>query len=338
MGLAVKGYEWQKPGLLENKDRMLTPLSRGGAAALRCGGGVLTDMLTDTPLPPSQEGNRLKELMNTFKKQIIIIHNRTARRFLRFFLLFTMLMGMAAGLRAQHAHFTTSGTIEFERKTNAWAVIKKEINKDNEAFVAPALENYKKNNPQFRVLKSTLSFTGDKTLFTPIEADPASNIFFISIMPLMTQNNIIYSDLNKELIVAQKKVLGDAFLVSDSTRKIKWKITDETRDIAGYHCRRANGIMLDSIYIVAFYTTQIPVPGGPESFNGLPGMILGVALPHENLTWFATKVTDTTLPDNVVVPPKKGKKTDNKVFVLELQSALKDQGPMAADFVRQFLF
>ena len=253
-------------------------------------------------------------------------------------ILFAALLGIAASLKAQHAHFTTSGTIEFERKTNAWAVIKKEINKDNEAVVAPALENYKKNNPQFRVLKSTLSFTGNKTLFTPIEADQASNFLFFSIMPLMTQNNIIYTDLNNKMVVAQRTVLGDAFLVSDSTRKIEWKITDETRDIAGYHCRRANGLMLDSIYIVAFYTTQIPLPGGPESFNGLPGMILGVALPHENLTWFATKVTDTTLPDNTVVPPKKGKKTDNKGFKATLQAALKDQGSIAVDFVRQFLF
>jgi GLPGLI family protein len=253
-------------------------------------------------------------------------------------ILFIVLLCLAAGIKAQHAHFTKSGTIEFERRTNAWAVIKKEINTDNEAVVAPAFESYKKNNPQFRVLKSTLSFSGNKTLFTPIEADPAGNILFFSIMPLMTQNNIIYTDLNNGLTVAEKKVFSDAFLVNDSTRKIKWKLTDETRDIAGYHCRRANGIMLDSIYVVAFYTTQIPVPGGPESFNGLPGMILGVALPHENITWFATKVTDTTLPDNAVAPPKKGKKTDNKGFRATLQTALKDQGSIAVDFIKQFLF
>src|SRR6201995_302818 len=253
-------------------------------------------------------------------------------------LLFAVLTAISASLRAQHAHFTTSGTIEFERKTNAWVVLKKEINKDNEAFVAPALESYKKNNPQFRVLKSTLSFTGNKTLFTPVEADQATNIFIFSIMPLMNQNNTIYSDLNSGPTVAQRTVLGDAFLVNDNTRKITWKITDETRDIAGYHCRRANGIMLDSIYVVAFYTTQIPVPGGPESFAGLPGMILGVSLPHENVAWFATKVTDTLLPDNAVVPPKKGKKTSGKDFKATLQNALKDQGPIAADFVRQFLF
>jgi GLPGLI family protein len=252
-------------------------------------------------------------------------------------LLFAVLLCIAAGLRAQHAHFTRSGTIEFERKTNTWAVIKREINKDNEAFLVPALDNYKKTNPQFRVLKSTLAFADNKTLFTPIEADPPANNLF-SFSPLMTQGNTIYTDLTEGLTVSQKKIFEEAFLLNDSTRKIKWKITDETRDIAGYHCRRANGIMLDTIYVVAFYTTQIPVPGGPESFNGLPGMILGVALPHENLTWFATKVTDNTVPENAIVPPKKGKKIDDKGFRQTLQTALKDQGPIAVDIIRQFLF
>jgi GLPGLI family protein len=252
-------------------------------------------------------------------------------------ILFAILLGIAVSLRAQHAHFTKSGTIEFERKTNVWAMVKREINKDNDAVLVPALEVYKKNNPQFRVLKGTLSFSENKTLFTPVEADPPASSMF-SAWPLMTQNNTIYTDLADGLSISQKKIFGDAFLVKDSTRRIKWKITDETRDIAGYHCRRANGIMLDSIYVVAFYTTQIPVPGGPESFGGLPGMILGVALPHENLTWFATKVTDTSLPDDAIVPPKKGKKTDNKGFRATLETAVKDQGSVDADFMKQFLF
>jgi GLPGLI family protein len=47
---------------------------------------------------------------------------------------------------------------------------------------------------------------------------------------------------------------------------------------------------MDSIYVVAFYSDQIVVRGGPESFWGLPGMIMGVVLPHEYTTWYATKV------------------------------------------------
>jgi hypothetical protein len=37
---------------------MIAPLLRRGALALRCGGGVLTDISNNTPLHPSQEGNR----------------------------------------------------------------------------------------------------------------------------------------------------------------------------------------------------------------------------------------------------------------------------------------
>jgi len=204
--------------------------------------------------------------------------------------LFAALLVLTFSLRAQYAHFTNYGTVEYERRTNAYALIQKTINKDNEAWMQPAFDYYKKNSPQFKVLNAKLLFEVDKTLYTPIESEMAQNLL-MGDSPLLNQFNTIFSDLGAKSSIDQKKVFEQTYLVKDSLRKIKWKITDETREIAGYPCRRANGIYLDSIYIVAFYTTRIPVAGGPESFNGLPGIILGVALPHENVTWFATKVT-----------------------------------------------
>jgi len=239
-------------------------------------------------------------------------------------------------LFAQHAHFTTSGTITFEKRINMFALIPKMINKDNEAFLTPAFESYKKSQPQFKVLKSTLSFTGNKSLYTPEEEDLSVNQGFFGNSPIITQNNIIYSDFAAKTAVSQKRVFDELFLVKDSTRKIRWKITDETREIAGYTCRRANAIMMDSIYVVAFYTTDIPLSAGPESFNGLPGMILGVALPHENVTWFATLVKDMTLAPNTVVPPKKGKPMDGAGFKAKLQSAFKDWGTEAPFYSKAF--
>ena len=112
------------------------------------------------------------------------------------------------------------------------------------------------------------------------------NIYALSTTKTYTQTSI-----------TQKNVYDDLYLVKDSLRKIDWKITDETREIAGYECRRANAIVLDSVYVVAYYTIQIPFSGGPESFTGLPGTILGLALPHENMTWFATKVTEIPVSD-----------------------------------------
>jgi GLPGLI family protein len=249
---------------------------------------------------------------------------------------FICLLLVSSKLFAQHAHFTTSGTIDFERKVNMFAIIPKIINKDNEAWLTPMLEAYKKSQPQFKTSKSTLSFSNNKTLFTPVEEETVAGGGFFSGSPIATQNNTIYSDLDNQVGVFQKKVFDELFLVKDSTRKMKWKITDETREIAGYNCRRANAIMMDSIYVVAFYTTDIPVSGGPESFNGLPGMILGVALPHENIAWFATKVTDMTLAPNAVVPPKKGKPMEGKAFRDKMLSTFKNWGSEAPFYSKVF--
>ena len=235
-------------------------------------------------------------------------------------------------LFGQSAHFTYSGVIEFEKTANMYALMKKEINKDNESYMEPALEQYKKNQPQFKKLKSTLSFADNKTLFMPMPDETNQG----GDNRMVNQNNIIFTDLPASNSICQKTVFEETFLVKDSTRKINWKITDETREIAGYPCRRANALVLDSVYVVAFFTEQIPVSGGPESFTGLPGMILGVALPHENLTWFATKVTDKSIESKEIAPPKKGKQTNNKELRKVLGKAMSDWGTYAQIYLKSF--
>jgi len=223
---------------------------------------------------------------------------------------------------AQNAHFTTSGTIEYDKSSNLYAIMPRLITKENEFYMKPAYEQLRKQ-PQFRVLKSSLKFGDNKTLFTPIAPEyPSGNSVVIS-----EQFNTVYSDLEKGMAVSEKEVYGDKVLLTDSTRKINWKITDETRDIAGYPCRRANALILDSIYVVAFYTDKIPVSGGPELFSGLPGMILMVALPHENVIWTATKVADVAVPPTQIVPPKKGKPVNNKTFRVLIESFMKEVSP-----------
>ncbi len=240
-------------------------------------------------------------------------------------------------LFAQNAHFTTQGTIEYEKKVNMYGVIKKAINKDNENWYGPAFESYKKTQPQFKILKSTLTFGNNKSLYTPVKDDsPPSNSWF-SDMPLAQQINNVYTDLNNYYSITNKKVFDETFLVKDTARKINWKITNETREIAGYSCRRANAIVMDSIYVVAFYTDEIPVAGGPESFTGLPGMILGVALPHDNVTWFATKVVDIPVAETSLKAPAKGKVVTYAGLKTTLTNALKDWGEYGKKFFSIYL-
>lgn len=103
--------------------------------------------------------------------------------------------------------------------------------------------------------------------------------------------------------------LDDFAVYSDSIKKIKWKIQNETRKIAGFDCRKAIGRIQDSVYVVAFYSAEIIPQGGPELFTGLPGMILGIAIPRWHTTWFATKVEIAQIDESLIEPPsgKKGK-------------------------------
>lgn len=238
-------------------------------------------------------------------------------------------------IQAQNTHFTTVGSIEFEKTVNMFAMIKKQINKNNESYMQQAFDQYKKTQPQFKKLKSTLYFSNNKTMFKPDADETAQGGFFGGAQA--TQNNTIRTDLETGTFISQKKVFEETFLVKDSIRNINWKITDETRNIAGYTCRRANAIIMDSIYVVAFYTDEIAVSGGPESFAGLPGMILGVALPHENITWFATKVNEVAVDPKNLNPPTKGKPVNNKQLRATLQAALKDWGDYAKESFKALL-
>jgi GLPGLI family protein len=220
---------------------------------------------------------------------------------------------------AQNVRFTRSGLIEFKKTVNMYAIIQRNISKENESLLKPAFETYKQQHPQFKELKSTLVFVGNKTLFTPIGVNTSITSFFDD-PQISMQNNVVYSDLNNKQLISKRKVFDNIYLLKDSLRKIKWKFTDEVRDIAGYPCHRANGLVLDSVYVVAFYTDKIPVSSGPESFGGLPGMILQLALPHENVSWIATIVEDIDLSVNSVFPPTGGtiinfKELINKLIV-----------------------
>ncbi|TDG37630.1 GLPGLI family protein [Pedobacter changchengzhani] len=252
------------------------------------------------------------------------------------FTVLSFIVLLSNNLWAQNAHFVKEGVIEFEKRSNMYVLLAKRVNKDNEGFAEKAFEQYKKTQPQFKVDKSVLNFNSDKSLYKFMENnEPAAGGWFGN-DPLAGLRNVVFTDLKTGNSITQKQVYEDTYLVKDSVRKINWKITDETREIAGYECRRANAIIMDSVYVVAYYSDVISVSGGPESFTGLPGMILGLALPHDNITWFATKVTEKTVIEKDLLPPTKGKPATNKTLSAILLSAMKDWGEYGHPALKAF--
>jgi GLPGLI family protein len=235
------------------------------------------------------------------------------RPFLLYILSFLALGMMNAN--AQMAVFLKQGRIEYEKRMNVHAL----IDAMNDGGGDNAWRDlFKKSTPKFKNSYFELRFNNYTTLYAPGRENPENNRAWQS----AAEENVIYAELDKQEGTAQKRVFEQLFLVKDSTRQIRWKITDESRKIAGFDCRRANAIVMDSIYVVAFYTDAIITPGGPESFSGLPGMILGLAIPHEHITWFATKVLTEDVPAASLKAPSKGKKVNNKELLETMQKSI----------------
>ncbi|HWB91643.1 MAG TPA: GLPGLI family protein [Puia sp.] len=229
-------------------------------------------------------------------------------------ILLIMVLAFARPVGAQNTIFLSHGKIEYERRINVFA----QIGNDDDQWS----EFRKKLSNHFKTSYFDLLFTRDKSLYRPGRESSDRDMFSFWQSP--AQDNTIWSDLANDKAVSQKNVFEQTFLVQDSLRKIKWKITDETRNIAGFNCRRANAIIMDTIYVVAFYTDEILTNGGPESFTGLPGMILGVSLPHQHISWFATKVEAIPITEAEVEPPVKGKKVNNTALLQAVKPSLKD--------------
>ncbi len=136
--------------------------------------------------------------------------------------------------------------------------------------------------------------------------------------------NVVYNDYKTGTTITQKPVYEETYLLQDTLLNIKWKITPDTRTIAGFNCRKAIGILFDTVAVFAFYTDEIMINGGPEGIHGLPGMILGIGIPRLHTTWFATSVKVLDVNMNAVKPAAKGKKTDRASMLATLQKAMKN--------------
>lgn len=206
--------------------------------------------------------------------------------------------------------FITRGKIEFEVKRN----FKKLMSNSQSDILS--------NLPEFDVCYRDLIFSWGNSIYQPGRS--GSSIY--------SNSAKVYTDLNKRQTVIQKNIMGDDFIYADSIRNVKWKITNETRNIIGFNCRKAVGIISDSVYVVAFYAAEIIPQGGPELFTGLPGMILGIAIPRYYTTWFATKLEVANIDESVIVPPtlKKIKQYNKKELSAIL--AKKFIGVLGKDF------
>lgn len=186
--------------------------------------------------------------------------------------------------------FISKAVIEYEVKAN----IKKTLG--NNMWD----EMMKENLPTFKTGYYTYTFANNKSIYKFDHWDPTLKI--PKFLKDSDEENQWYFDHNTGLFNMQKNVYGSNFNIEDSIPALEWKLTNESRVIAGFNCRKAVSKMFDSVYVFAFYTDEIMIPGGPCSISGLPGMILGLTIPRLFTSWIATRVMLNGVNESVIKP------------------------------------
>lgn|SRR5690606_20349121 len=145
------------------------------------------------------------------------------------------------------------------------------------------------------------------------------NMFNIS-ASFSADANPIYIDTQSEIFIEQAEIANQAYLIKDDLPNINWKISKETKEIAGFPVLRAVAFLNDEFNtkILAWYSPKLTYKTGPEKFWGLPGLILSLetSITHsdgtqEGMEYVATKVETTSKPIKI---PTKGKKVSLEEF------------------------
>ena len=150
--------------------------------------------------------------------------------------------------------------------------------------------------------------------------EEGSNFQIVMKMPEST----IYTNKSENVYLQSQDLMGKAFLIVDSPKKYKWKITGEQKSILDHPCQRA--VLNDtSQNVVAWFTSKIQVGTGPGGMTGLPGLIL--ALEHDNGERMTIATSIESLPEKFeFTKPDKGKKVDRAEYNKIREEKMKEMG------------
>ena len=123
----------------------------------------------------------------------------------------------------------------------------------------------------------------------------------------------VYEDYGSGARVETHEFLGRTFRVADERPTYSWQVTTEQAMHLGYPVMKAT-TEHDSTTVEAWFTPAIPLPGGPASYGGLPGMILVLSIDDGHTQYEATEVALQELEEGLVSPPDEGREVTREEF------------------------
>lgn len=192
----------------------------------------------------------------------------------------------------------TEGVITFEEKINLHRRLTDESMK---AMV-----------PEFRTSNMLFYFKGEECMYKPDEneEDDETNAGGGGMtMRFRRPQGETYRNLATNKQVSTSEWAGKKYLIEDTLRQRAWKIGTETKKVAGYECMKATfKDTAQKIDVTAWFTMDLPLAAGPQTYGALPGLILEVDSNNGEIVTTAKKIEFKKIKDKDIAAPTKGEK------------------------------
>ncbi len=253
-------------------------------------------------------------------------------------LAFALLVALATTANAQ----MKEGKISYERKTNM-----------HRNIPDPQMKSM---IPEFRTDKFELIFNESASLFRSVVDDEAPDPFANAggggggmRMNFRMPTTTTYTDLAKQTQYEERAFFEKEFLIVDSLKQYKWKLSEETKTIAKQLCKKATTMVTApqmrvrisrggenntdtaanapikprETELVVWYAENIPVSVGPDNYSGLPGVIMEMNLDNGATVTTAVEVS-AKYPKKELIQPSKGEKMTRAQFQEQMQKLMQD--------------
>jgi GLPGLI family protein len=183
-------------------------------------------------------------------------------------------------------------------------------------------ENMKNMIPEFATNKAELIFTGDESTYQNVKEDDDIRDQAAGengngnriIMKIGGGEACTYRNYATGQMTEQRQMGPKKYLIQDTLRQISWKLQEDTMTITGYTCKKATAKDRQGNPVIAWYTEDIPASSGPETFGGLPGLILSLDVNNAEVRYTPISITPGDPSKNIVKAPTDGKKITRKEF------------------------
>ena len=211
--------------------------------------------------------------------------------------------------------------------------------------------------PEFRTDKFELIFNEAVSLFRSVVDDEAPDPFANAggggggaRMSFRMPTANTFTDVSKQMQYEERAFFEKEFLIIDSLKQYKWKLSEETKTIAKQLCKKATTMITapqmrmrvsiggggnntdtaantprapKETELVVWYAENIPVSFGPDNYSGLPGVIMEIDQDNGATVTTAVEVS-AKYPKKELVAPTKGDKMNRAQFQENMQKLMQE--------------